>query len=98
MKKLTFRHIVETYYSYYVIFIVCLWAATLFLPWDIQLGTVLLYPFILQKLFPVLGASLILISVMLKKISIFILGVALILAFWINLWLLFAIFLVLFGN
>lgn len=85
------KHFIEKYYSYYAGFIICLWMSTLFLSWNTELGGIAVYPLLLQKIFPVLGISLIVISVMLKKVSLFVLGIGAIFAFWINMFILFAI-------
>ncbi|MET3558312.1 hypothetical protein ABID29_001434 [Streptococcus rupicaprae] len=92
------KQLIETYHSYCIILILCLWVATFFLSWDTQWGGVAVYPFILRNIFPVLGASLIVLAVILKKLSVFILGVGVIFAFWINLFVIFAIFPLIIGN
>lgn len=89
---------IEKYHLYYVSAIICVWIATLLLPWGTKLGEEFIYLFIMQKVFPVLGISLIIFSVILRKIKIFILGVCVIFAFWINLFLLFSVFPLSFGN
>lgn len=88
----------EAHYKRYILTICLLWFLMFFLPWDWQLGGVSVYYFVMKKLFMVFGVLSILYSVLIKKISLFIFGVLLCMAFWINLFCSFGILLVFLGN
>ena len=88
----------ETHYKRYILTICFLWSLMFFLPWDWQIGGVSVYYFVMKKLFVVFGVFSILYSVLIKKISLFIFGVLLCMAFWINLFCSFGILPVFLGN
>ena len=88
----------EAHYKRYILTICLLWFLMFFFPWDWQIGGVSIYYFVMKKLFVVFGVLSILYSVLIKKISLFIFGVLLCMAFWINLFCSFGILLVFLGN
>ena len=92
------RQFMYNYYKIYILTICLLWFLMFFLPWDWQLGGVSVYYFVMKKLFMVFGVLSILYSVLIKKISLFIFGVLLCMAFWINLFWSFGILPVFLGN
>ena len=88
----------KAHYKRYVLTICFLWFLMFFLPWDWQIGGVSVYYFVMKKLFVVFGVLSILYSVLIKKISLFIFGVLLGMAFWINLFCSFGILPAFLGN
>ena len=92
------RQFMNSYYKVYILTICLLWFLMFFLPWDWQIGGVSIYYFVMKKLFVVFGVLSILYSVLIKKISLFLLGVLLCMAFWINLFWYFGILPAFLGN
>ena len=92
------RQFMYSYYKIYILTICFLWFLMFFLPWDWQIGGVSIYYFVMKKLFVVFGVLSILYSILIKKISLFILGVLFCMAFWINLFLYFGLLPAFFGN
>ena len=92
------RQFMYSYYKIYILTICFLWFLMFFLPWDWQIGGVSIYYFVMKKLFVVFGVLSILYSILIKKISLFIFGVLFCMAFWINLFLYFALLPAFFGN
>lgn len=92
------RQFMYNYYKIYILTICLLWFLMFFLTWDWQLGGVSVYYFVMKKLFVVFWVFSILYSVLIKKISLFIFGVLLCMAFWINLFWSFGILPVFLGN
>lgn len=88
----------EAHYKRYILTIYLLWFLMFFLPWNWQIGGVSVYYFVMKKLFVVFGILSILYSILIKKISLFLLGVLLCMAFWINLFWSFGILPVFLGN
>ena len=92
------RQFMYSYYKIYILTICFLWFLMFFLPWDWQIGGVSIYYFVMKKLFVVFGVLSILYSILIKKISLFIFGVLFCMAFWINLFLYFALLPAFLGN
>lgn len=92
------RQFMYSYYKIYILTICLLWFLMFFLPWDWQIGGVSVYYFVMKKLFVVFGVLSILYSVLIKKISLLILGIIFCLAFWINLFLYFGLLPTFLGN
>ncbi len=88
----------EAHYKRYILTICLLWFLMFFLPWNWQIGGVSVYYFVMKKLFVIFGVLSILYSVLIKKISLFIFGVLLCMAFWINLFWYFGILPAFLGN
>ena len=92
------KQFIHQYYKTYILTICLLWLLVFCLPWDWQIGGASVYYFVMKKLFVVFGVLSILYSVLIKKISLFIFGVLLCKAFWINLFLIFGILPALLGS
>ena len=92
------KQFIHQYYKTYILTICLLWLLVLCLPWDLQIGGVSVYFFIMKKLFVFLGVLAILFSALTKRISLFLFGVLFCMAFWINLFLIFGILPALLGN
>lgn len=88
----------EAHYKIYILTLCILWLLVFFLPWDLQIGGVSVYYFVMKKLFVVFGVLSILYSILIKKISLFIFGVLCCMAFWINLFLYFGLLPAFLGN
>ncbi|MFM9320142.1 hypothetical protein [Streptococcus sp. ST16] len=92
------KQFLDRHYKTYILMICLLWLVVFFLPWDLQIGGVSVYYFVMKKLFVVFGVLSILYSVLIKKISLFIFGVLFCMAFWINFFCSFGILPVFLGN
>ena len=92
------RQFMNNYYKIYILTICFLWFLMFFLPWSWQIAGVSVYYFVMKKLFVVFGVLSILYSILIKKISLFIFGVLFYMAFWINLFLYFALLPAFLGN
>lgn len=92
------RQFMNNYYKVYILAICFLWLLVFFLPWSWHIGGVSIYYFVMKKLFVVFGVLSILYSILIKKISLFIFGVLFCMAFWINLFLYFALLPAFLGN
>ena len=95
---LKIKQFIDRHYKTYIFTICFLWLLMFFLPWDWQIGGVSVYYFVMKKLFVVFGVLSILYSVLIKKISLFLFGVLLCMAFWINLFWYFGILPAFLGN
>ncbi|MGT2887922.1 hypothetical protein N1495_02425 [Streptococcus didelphis] len=94
---LSFKQVINHYTKYYVVGVVLLWLGIFFLPWDISFLGFSVYLFVMQKLFIVLGLIAILMAIVAKKYYLLMWGLLFIFAFWINMFILFAV-LPVFGN
>ena len=88
----------EAHYKRYILTLCILWFLMFFLPWSWQIGGVSVYFFIMEKLFVVFGVLAIFLSILTKKMSLFLFGVIFCMAFWINLFLYFGLLPAFLGN
>ena len=95
---LKIKQFIDRHYKTYILTICLLWLLVFCLPWEWQIGGVLVYFFIMKKLFVVFGVLAIFFSVLTKKMSLFLFGVIFCMAFWFNLFLIFGILPALLGN
>ena len=65
------KQFIHQYYKTYILTICLLWLLVFCLPWDLQIGGVSIYFFIMKKLFVVFGVLAILFPVLTKKMSLF---------------------------
>ena len=95
---LKIKQFIDRHYKTYILTICLLWLLVFCLPWDLQIGGVSVYFFIMEKLFVVFGVLAIFLSILTKKMSLFLFGVIFCMAFWINLFLYFGLLPVFLGN
>ncbi|WP_261266824.1 hypothetical protein [Streptococcus mitis] len=88
---------ITRYSKVYIGLVLLIWIAFFFVPWDKPVLGISINLLIMQKILLVFGILSILMALMSKKVSLFVLGLICCLSLWINLFILFAL-LPIFGN
>ena len=88
---------ITRYSKVYIGLVLLIWIAFFFVPWDKPVLGISINLLIMQKILLVFGILSILMTLMSKKVSLFVFGLICCLSLWINLFILFAL-LPIFGN
>ncbi|CRH91380.1 Uncharacterised protein [Chlamydia trachomatis] len=92
------KEFINKNYSIYLLVLILLYILALFIPWDIEIYGIILYPFVTQKLFLIIGVINALLAFITKRAILFILSIIFFFAFWINFLIFFGVFPLFLGN
>lgn len=91
------KKIIDRYQYYYIGLCLFVYLLSWFISWDARFNNLILYPFVTQICLPVIGAITLVLALVVKKVTFFLIGILLCFAFWINMIILFGV-LPIFGN
>lgn len=83
------KKIIDRYQYYYISLCLFAYLLSCFISWDARFNGLILYPFVTQVCFPVIGVITLVLALVFKKVNLFLIGMLMCFAFWVNMIILF---------